>query len=211
MIKVLFENPSFLIALKPQGVSVHDDDGHGEGFLNKLRLERDEESLMLVHRLDRLTSGLMIISRHEEVTKEFNELFRLHKIDKKYLALSSAKPAKKQGTIKGDIEKGRGGAYYLKRSTENPSHTTFITQMMNEKRLFILSPKTGKTHQLRVVMKSLGSPILGDELYGGEKSDRMYLHAYKLNFTYLGEDFEFISYPDEGEEFLSLDFAVNRI
>jgi len=206
MITVLFENPSFMIVEKPPGISVHDDDGYGEGFLNKLREEKNEDSLMLVHRLDRLTSGLMIISRHEAVTKDFNEMFRLHKISKQYLALSNAKPSKKQGTVKGDIEKGRGGAHYLKRSMENPSNTSFETRMINERRLFILSPKTGKTHQLRVVMKSLGSPILGDELYGGTPSDRMYLHAYKLNFHYAGEDFEFVSYPKEGNEFLDLQF-----
>ena len=49
-----------------------------------------------------------------------------------------------------------------------------------------MQPKTGKTHQLRVAMKSLGSPILGDELYGGDKADRTYLHAYQLSFDYSG-------------------------
>lgn len=203
MTEIIFEHPDFLIVVKPQGISVHDDDG--VGFLNLLREERKEASLMLVHRLDKLTSGLMIISRNEDATKVFNEMFKLHQIQKKYLALSSSKPSKKQGTIKGDIEKGRGGAYYLKRSTESPSHTTFTTHAVNERRVFVLSPKTGKTHQLRVVMKSLGSPILGDKLYGGAESDRMYLHAHELKFHYMGEDFHFVSYPKEGEEFSFLE------
>lgn len=204
-ITIISEHPDFLIAVKPTDVSVHDDDGEGEGFLNLLRAKREESSLMLVHRLDRLTSGLMIISRNEEATKIFNEMFQTHKIQKKYLALSDSKPSKKQGAIRGDLEKGRGGAYYLKRTTSNPAHTTFITQLINGKRVFILSPKTGKTHQLRVTMKALGAPILGDTLYGGKESDRMYLHAYELSFSYKGEDFHFVSYPEEGEEFLRLE------
>lgn len=207
MIEVIFEHSDFLIVDKPEGISVHDDDGFG--FLNILREERNEKDLMLVHRLDKLTSGLMIISRTEEATKVLNEMFQMHKVQKRYLALSNSKPAKKQGTIKGDIEKGRGGAYYLKRSLLNPSHTTFTTQLINDRRVFILVPKTGKTHQLRVVMKSLGAPILGDELYGGEESDRMYLHAFELNFQYKGENHKFISYPKDGVEFMGLRLELN--
>ena len=63
-------------------------------------------------------------------------------------------------------------------------------------RLFILYPKTGKTHQIRVAMKSLGSPILGDELYGGEVADRTYLHAYQLSFDYFGEAVQISTSPE---------------
>ena len=63
-------------------------------------------------------------------------------------------------------------------------------------RLFILYPKTGKTHQIRVAMKSLGSPILGDELYGGEVADRTYLHAYQLSFDYFGEAVHISASPE---------------
>ncbi|MCL7719644.1 pseudouridine synthase [Actinobacillus pleuropneumoniae] len=59
-------------------------------------------------------------------------------------------------------------------------------------------PKTGKTHQLRVAMKSLGSPILGDQRYAGTAADRVYLHAYQLKFDYQGESFCIQSQPTSG-------------
>ena len=68
-------------------------------------------------------------------------------------------------------------------------------------RLFILKPRTGKTHQLRVAMKSLGSPILGDTLYGKntENIDRTYLHAARLQFEFKGQAFDVFTLPKEGE------------
>ena len=67
-------------------------------------------------------------------------------------------------------------------------------------RLFILQPKTGKTHQLRVAMKSLGSPILGDALYGGDSADRTYLHAYQLSFDYFGQAIQIKGEPLKDEK-----------
>ena len=68
-------------------------------------------------------------------------------------------------------------------------------------RLFTLKPQTGKTHQLRVAMKSLASPILGDALYGKntENIDRTYLHAARLQFEFKGKAFDVFTPPKEGE------------
>ena len=60
-------------------------------------------------------------------------------------------------------------------------------------------PETGKTHQLRVACKSLGSPILGDVRYGGAPADRCFLHAYQLAFCYQGQDYEIRAEPPEAE------------
>lgn len=62
-----------------------------------------------------------------------------------------------------------------------------------------MQPKTGKTHQLRVAMKSLGSPILGDNLYSGNQSDRVYLHAYQIEFDYQNEHFCVQALPESGQ------------
>ena len=119
------------------------------------------------------------------------------KVTKTYIALSDKKPRKKQGRVKGDLEKGRGGSYHLKRTLENPSITDFQSRYLEkfELREFELMPKTGKTHQLRVVMKSLGSPILGDKRYGGSEASRMYLHASKLTFGRKSKLCEFTDLP----------------
>ena len=100
------------------------------------------------------------------------------------------------------MQKSRNGAWKLCQSKENPAITRFESVSCEPNlRLFILKPQTGKTHQLRVAMKSLGSPILGDALYGKntENIDRTYLHAARLQFEFKGQSFDVFSPPKEGE------------
>ena len=137
-----------------------------------------------------------------ESAAEFFRLFSEHHIQKTYLALSNQKPKKKQGLIVGDMQKARNGAWKLCQSKENPAITRFESVSCEPNlRLFILKPQTGKTHQLRVAMKSLGSPILGDTLYGKntENIDRTYLHAARLQFEFKGQAFDVFIPPKEGE------------
>ena len=155
----------------------------------------------LVHRLDKITSGLLILALNAESAAEFSRLFAEHKIHKTYLALSHQKPKKKQGLIVGDMQKARNGAWKLCQSKENPAITRFDSVSCEPNlRLFILQPRTGKTHQLRVAMKSLGSPILGDELYGKNNAeiDRTYLHAAGLEFEFKSEKIALFALPQEG-------------
>ncbi|MCW9016026.1 MAG: hypothetical protein OQJ89_03615, partial [Kangiellaceae bacterium] len=119
---------------------------------------------------------------------------------------------KKQGKIVGDIVKSRGGSYKLLKIKTNPSVTRFKSYgMTGGKRLFVLAPITGKTHQLRVVMKSIGSPILGDSRYRGNESDRAYLHAYQIEFTLRDEAFKFNVLPSQGEDFQNLELERSKI
>lgn len=99
------------------------------------------------------------------------------------------------------MQKARNGAWKLCQSKENPAITRFeSTNCEPNLRLFFLKPQTGKTHQLRVAMKSLGSPILGDAIYGKntEKIDRTYLHAARLQFEFKGQAFDVFVAPKEG-------------
>lgn len=203
MVEVLFRHEDFYVVLKPHGINVHNE-GSELGFHNVVKEFLNEEELFLVHRLDKVTSGLLIIARNREAASIFGDLFQNHKVEKTYLALSASRPTKKQGIVKGDLVPSRGGAYKLTRNITNPSLTRFETEMIGETRLFKLYPKTGRTHQLRVVMKSLGSPILGDKLYGGDDADRVYLHAYQLKFAYKDEEFSFDCFPRTGEKWLGL-------
>ena len=81
--------------------------------------------------------------------------------------------------------KARNGSYRLLRTLDNPAITRFWSRLDTSfgERLFLLKPHTGKTHQLRVAMKSLGAPIFGDTRYGGDEADRTYLHAWALEFN----------------------------
>jgi tRNA pseudouridine32 synthase/23S rRNA pseudouridine746 synthase len=156
-----------------------------------------------VHRLDKATSGLVIFAKTAAAAAKFGELFSQHKIAKHYLAVALGKPKKKQGWIKGDMEKGRNGSWLLNRSQKNPAITYFTSTALEEnqkqaKRLYLIQPKTGKTHQIRVALKSLGCPILGDKRYKGAEAERCYLHAFTLSFTWQDQLMNFQCQPEQG-------------
>ena len=75
----------------------------------------------------------------------------------------------------------------------------------------MLHPITGKTHQLRVVMKSLAAPILGDARYGDRASDRCYLHCYRLEFSLDNRTYDFKTYPDSGNNFIENQQLIEEI
>ncbi|MBF1199600.1 MAG: TIGR01621 family pseudouridine synthase [Haemophilus parainfluenzae] len=198
---IIYQTDDFIIIYKPCGISVHKDQSE-IGLTTLLAEQLGVPQVWLVHRLDKVTSGLLILALNAESAAEFFRLFSEHHIQKSYLALSNQKPKKKQGLIVGDMQKARNGAWKLCQSKENPAITRFESVSCEPNlRLFILKPQTGKTHQLRVAMKSLGSPILGDALYGKntEKIDRTYLHAARLQFEFKGQAFDVFTSPKEGE------------
>lgn len=201
MYTLIHTDPRFYLLDKHPGVSFHRD-GDEPGLMEALRAGQGDEALWPVHRLDRITSGLILVARSAAAARALGEALAKREVEKYYLALSDRKPAKKQGRISGDMAKGRGGAWRLAPSQDNPAVTQFFSfSTQPGERLFLLRPRTGKTHQLRVAMKSLGAPILGDELYGGTAADRGYLHAYALRFALDGEGFAFIRPPCFGERF----------
>lgn len=198
---IVYQTNDFIIIYKPCGLSVHKDQSE-IGLTTLLAEQLGVPQVWLVHRLDKVTSGLLILALNAESAAEFFRLFAEHRIQKTYLALSNHKPKKKQGLIVGDMQKARNGAWKLCPSKENPAITRFKSVSCEPNlRLFILKPQTGKTHQLRVAMKSLASPILGDALYGKktEKIDRTYLHAARLQFEFKGQAFDVFTPPKEGE------------
>jgi tRNA pseudouridine32 synthase/23S rRNA pseudouridine746 synthase len=197
----------FIVVNKSPGVSFHNETG--DGLIRQLSLDFDQQ-FYPVHRLDKATSGLLLVAKNQTSCRELTRLFEERLIEKYYLAISDKKPSKKQGLIKGDMQRSRNGCWKLSKQTTNPAITQFFSFNVGVKRrLFLLKPHTGKTHQLRVVMKSIGAPILGDTRYGSATlsdnpwgNNRMYLHAYYLDFDFSGERFCFSVLP-EGKEFNS--------
>jgi len=205
MIPIHYENTSFILALKPAGINFHSEEE--AGFVVQVSQQLGI-SLFPVHRLDKMTSGLVILAKSSEIAARFGKMFENREIEKYYLAISMRKPKKKMGWIKGDMGSARRGNYKLLSTMENPAITQFIScALRTHERFFLIKPLTGKTHQIRVALKSLGSPIAGDERYAhaqeARKEERGYLHAYALRFTLNGELFSFVSPPDEGERFVS--------
>ncbi|WP_434355690.1 TIGR01621 family pseudouridine synthase [Parasalinivibrio latis] len=200
---LVFQHNDFVIIDKYPGISVHKDDNE-TAFVNDVACALGKEKLYLVHRLDKMTSGLLILACSSEAAALLCGLFASKDIEKYYLALSAKKPKKKQGLVAGDMEKARRGAWKLTNGKTNPAVTQFFSTAYTGNngeafRALLCKPHTGKTHQIRVAMKSVGAPLLGDELYGGEASDRGYLHAYALRFHYKGENFSFVLSPQMGE------------
>lgn len=200
---VVFENDDFLLVNKPANANLHVNQ-RGSSYLQSLSADLHTR-LFLVHRLDDATSGLLILAKCAAVAADFSRLFEQRQIEKYYLAVAQGKPSKKQGAVVGDLEKSRNGSYRLSRSRNAPSVSFFKSySLADSHRFYLLKPVTGKTHQLRVVMKSLGVPIAGDRRYGSKATveQRCYLHAYALRFCLGGKSFEFVLPPTEGERFV---------
>ena len=148
----------------------------------------------VLHRLDKDTSGLLLIAKNNEVFFAMKKQFQDHTIQKSYQALVYGKPKEPSGIINAPL--GRIG---MKRTTQmtgkklidgKESITEYKT-MKNFKKYTLLdvTPKTGRTHQIRVHLKSIGCPVAGDTVYspkGWKKPnglERLFLHAYKLEFA----------------------------
>ncbi len=205
--ELIHNHNDFLVFNKSEGIDFHNNETEKGFFTLALEWAKREgitEELFPLHRLDKVTSGLIIFAKTKEVAATFGKLFEEHKIEKFYLALSDKKPKKKQGTITGDMDRSRRATWKLLKTKENPAVTQFVSYGLGDGiRLFLLRPLTGKTHQLRVALKSLGSPIIGDPLYHSKEHsidtpDRTYLHAAVLRFNYKEEEFHFVNLPVEG-------------
>jgi tRNA pseudouridine32 synthase/23S rRNA pseudouridine746 synthase len=200
-IPIVFDHTDFVVVNKPCGVPMHDPlTGICQLLCRQLSIAR----LYLVHRLDSATSGCLLLAKNKQAAASLNQLFANKKIEKYYLAISDAKPKKKQGKIAGDMKKSRGGSYMLTQaeSSQPKAVTFFISEgLANIGRLFYIKPVTGKTHQIRVALKSIGSAILGDERYKGSVSDRLYLHSMMLVFSYNQHEYCIQCMPQTGEFF----------
>ena len=208
-IELLYENSAFVLIDKPAGLNFHSEDEAGLVVKTKELLQCKE--LYPVHRLDKMTSGLVLFAKTKEAAQTFGKMFEERQIEKYYLALSLRKPKKKQGWIKGDMQSARRGDWMLLTTNTNPAITQFhSTALRVGERGFLIKPHTGKTHQIRVALKSLGAPIAGDLRYArseeAKKEDRGYLHAYALRFSFENQEYAFVQAPKEGERFLSTEF-----
>ncbi|MGB0467650.1 MAG: TIGR01621 family pseudouridine synthase [Pontibacterium sp.] len=204
MYTIVAETDDFLLIDKMPGYAVHKDQEEA-GLAMQIKADRGYSELMPVHRLDKVTSGLMLFAKNHSAASELSKAFSEHQVEKYYLALSDKKPKKKQGTVTGDMIRARRGSWRLSQTQKNPAVTQFFSASASPgKRLFLLKPLTGKTHQIRVALKSIGAPVLGDPLYHEKEEnqpDRTYLHAYSLRFPFRGQHYRYVALPQVGELF----------
>jgi len=193
---IVEHNEQFIVINKAENIDFHTIDDQ-LGIVEIVKQELGLVTLFPVHRLDRMTSGLLIFAKTKAVAAQFGQLFETRSMQKLYLALSDKKPKKKQGLIKGDMKKGRNGSYLLLKTMENPATTQFFSYSVAPGlRGYLLKPHSGKTHQLRVALKSIGAPILGDNRYYPNNSrDVGCLHAWQLQFTLNNRDYHYVADP----------------
>ncbi|MDR0666590.1 MAG: RNA pseudouridine synthase [Campylobacteraceae bacterium] len=146
--------------------------------------------LTLLHRLDKETSGVLLLSKNEEFTKKVIEAFKAKKVEKTYLAVVSGKFAEPMNIDTPlQVIKTKSGAF-AKPSKDGQTAISIITPRLIEGKssMVEVSIQTGRTHQIRAHLKSVGFPVIGDEKYGGKASGRIMLHAWKISL--LGYSFE---------------------
>ena len=182
---VVIDKPHFL-ATMPRGVHVR------QTALVRLREALDLPELAPVHRLDRLTAGVVVFTTRRAHRGAYAELFAAHQVHKAYEALAPYDPELSfPRTVVSRIEKPRGSLQALLVEGEPNAETLIeLVEVRGDHARYRLTPRTGKTHQLRVQLAGLGLPILGDPLYphvldvaGNDFSTPLQLVARELSFT----------------------------
>ncbi|MGJ8691989.1 MAG: TIGR01621 family pseudouridine synthase [Thalassotalea sp.] len=197
------QQADFIVVNKAADCNFHDEGDINNGLFNHVKQTLKLDELFPVHRLDKMTSGIIIFAKNKPAAAKFQTLFSEHQIEKYYLAISDQKPKKKQGLIKGDMAKSRRGAWKLLRTMVNPAITQFFSYNIGAGlRLYLLKPHSGKTHQIRVALASIGAQILGDATYSQSGADRGYLHALALKFELNGIGYQYHVLPDSGQHFM---------
>ena len=205
---IVYEDEHLLVVDKPAGLVVHPAAGNRDGTLVNALLHHCGDSLSgiggvarpgIVHRIDKDTSGLLVIAKHDKAHEGLARQFATHSIDRRYLAIVSGVPRQSEGTVDAP----------LARSPQNRKKIAIVPAgkgkravthwkrlaLLREAALVECSLETGRTHQVRVHMASIGHPLVGDPVYGRGKSvhrnllnqldfRRQALHAAHLGFIH---------------------------
>ena len=203
---VLLEDEGVLAINKPAGVAVHGGSGVSFGVIEQLRQARPGARMLeLVHRLDRETSGVLLVAKKRSVLTNLQDQFRERETGKTYLALVLGQWPSNRKVIDLPLEKyligagdGEGERRVRVVARDDPKGQRAITlvrvaKLVGDYSLLEVTIKTGRTHQIRVHLSSLGHPIAGDDKYGDFEQNkalqklglkRMFLHAWRLQFKH---------------------------
>lgn len=197
-LNIIYEDDWLLAVNKPKGMVVHPSFGHHQGTLVHAMLgylgERegfdDSDRPGIVHRLDKDTTGVILLAKDSKTQEILSRQFSQRSVEKVYRAVVEGRVNKEEGTVEGDIGRHpkerkrmaivrKGGRYALSRYK--------VICRLSDSSYLEVCPSTGRTHQIRVHLSSIGHPVVGDPVYSRKRRkevDRPLLHAYRISFDH---------------------------
>jgi len=200
-LKVLYEDDDCVVIIKPVGLLTHskgefNPEATVETWLRS-RTKLSGARAGIVHRLDRATSGVMICAKTPEALSWLQKQFAQRRTKKTYYAVVTGHMKETEALIDMPIERNPKAPATFRVGMNGKSAKTLyrVVESNDNYSLLELKPETGRTHQLRVHLNHLGHPIVGDYMYGGQTSERLFLHAYQLELTLLNRERKVFTAP----------------
>jgi 23S rRNA pseudouridine1911/1915/1917 synthase len=199
-VPVVYADQNLMVVDKPAGLLVHPVPGYSASTLVDALAGAgaggEEGRPGIVHRLDRDTSGLLLVARDPRTHARLQAQLRLRRIGRTYLALVRGRPRSRRGRIEAPIGRDRRDPTRMSLETDRPRDavTAFeLVEALHGRSLLRVTLATGRTHQIRVHLASIGNPIVADPVYGHGPElglERQFLHAAELRLTHpvTGED-----------------------
>ena len=195
---VLYEDNHVIVVLKPQNVPSCEDDTKDKDLLTVIKehiKERENKQgnvyVGLVHRLDRPTGGVMVYAKSSKAAARLSEQMKTGDFEKKYAAVLTGTPREKDATLTNYLKKNpiNNMVYVCPQGTEGAKFAELEYNILEEKNglsLALIKLHTGRSHQIRVQMANIGTPVYGDMRYGCEKAKKgkLALWAVSLSFTH---------------------------
>lgn len=195
---VLYEDNHVIVVLKPQNVPSCEDETKDKDLLTVIKehiKERENKQgnvyVGLVHRLDRPTGGVMVYAKSSKAAARLSEQMKTGDFEKKYAAVLTGTPREKDATLTNYLKKNpiNNMVYVCPQGTEGAKFAELEYNILEEKNglsLALVKLHTGRSHQIRVQMANIGTPVYGDMRYGGEKAKKgkLALWAVSLSFTH---------------------------
>ena len=195
---ILYEDNHIIVGLKPQNIPSCEDESKDQDMLSMIKEyikvtynKQGNVYLGLIHRLDRPTGGVMVFAKSSKAASRLSEQLRAGDFEKRYFAVLSGVPKEEKATLTHYMKKNAvNNMVYVCPATVNGAKLARLDYNILDSKdglsLADIRLHTGRSHQIRVQMSAIGTPVFGDMRYGGEKAKKGYLAlwAYYLSFTH---------------------------